>query len=65
MNLFSFIPHAHHWHIIDICRKGARSPAGRTQLSTYVEAQCRRCGVTLHKIYYRDISDAEAKRWLG
>ncbi|MGK3128928.1 hypothetical protein ACCW76_06980 [Pantoea sp. C8B4] len=63
--LFSFIPHAHKWHDIRISRKGAICPSGRHYFSTHVEAQCKGCGERLHKIYYRDVSDAEARRWLG
>lgn len=63
--LFNFIPHAHSWHNIRISRKGAVSPSGRRYFSTHVEAQCKRCGERIHKVYYRDISDAQACRWLG
>jgi hypothetical protein len=65
LKFFSFIPHAHKWHNIRISRKGAISPTGRAYFSTHVEAQCKGCGKRLHKIYYRDISDAQAIRWLG
>ncbi|KNC08155.1 hypothetical protein HS962_02695 [Pantoea sp. BIGb0393] len=65
LKFFSFIPHAHKWHDIQISRKGAMSPSGRHYFSTHVTAQCKTCGERLHKVYYRDISDAEAKRWLG
>ncbi|UVC28082.1 hypothetical protein [Pantoea sp. SOD02] len=65
MKLFSFIPHAHRWHNISITRKGAISPSGRICLATYVQAQCKGCEEQLHKIYYRDITDAEALRWLA
>ncbi|HBZ15847.1 hypothetical protein ACIP6T_08875 [Pantoea sp. NPDC088449] len=65
LKFFSFIPHAHRWRNVQISRKGAISPAGRHYFSTHVEAQCKSCGERLHKVYYRDISDAEAKRWLG
>ncbi|WP_312664677.1 hypothetical protein [Pantoea sp. CTOTU49201] len=65
MKLFSFIPHAHRWHNITITRKGAISPSGRTCFATYVQAQCKGCDEQLYKIYYRDITDAQARRWLG
>ncbi|MBK4769081.1 MULTISPECIES: hypothetical protein [unclassified Pantoea] len=65
MTLFSFLPHAHHWHNITISRQGAVSPGGRYRYSTYLEAECKRCGERIHKIYYRDISDEQARRWLG
>jgi len=59
------LPHAHRWHQIEISRNDVITPAGRRCYATYVTAHCRGCGMQLHKIYYRDISDAEACRWLG
>ncbi|MDE1184997.1 MAG: hypothetical protein PW844_00735 [Pantoea sp.] len=65
LKLLSFIPHAHKWRNIQISRKGAVSPSGRHYHSTHVQAHCKGCGERIHRIYYRDISDAEARRWLG
>lgn len=64
-DFFSFIPHAHKWHNIIVSRKGAVAPTGRTHFSTHIQAQCQRCGERIHKVYYRDISDKQARRWLG
>ncbi|WP_343552833.1 hypothetical protein [Pantoea sp.] len=65
MKLFSFIPHMHRWKNITITRGGAISPSGRSYYSTHISAQCKGCDVQINKVYYRDISDAEARRWLG
>ncbi len=65
LKLFRLIPHAHRWHRIRIARKGALCPAGRVRLSTHISACCQRCGARIHKIYYRDVSDEQARRWLG
>ncbi len=59
------IPHAHRWHQITISRPGVLNPAGRYCLATSITARCRGCGARLHKLYYRDLSDSEARRWLG
>lgn len=59
------IPHAHRWHQITISRPGVLNPAGRYCLATCINARCRGCGARLHKLYYRDLSDSEARRWLG
>ncbi|QDY42431.1 hypothetical protein [Candidatus Pantoea soli] len=63
--LFSLIPHGHRWHRIRISRKGALRPGSRAGLATHITARCQRCGARIEKIYYRDISDAQARRWLG
>ncbi|MEG3112440.1 MULTISPECIES: yippee family protein [unclassified Pantoea] len=65
MRFLAFIPHRHRWHEINITRQGAVSPNGRTYLSTYITASCKSCGEMIHRIYYRDISDEQARRWLG
>lgn len=65
MRFLAFIPHRHRWHKIVISRHYAKAPSGRTYLSTSVTASCKNCGEVINRIYYRDISDAEALRWLG
>ncbi|WP_292976425.1 hypothetical protein [Pantoea sp. UBA4549] len=59
------IPHAHRWHQITISHPGVLNPAGRYCLATCITARCRGCGARLHKLYYHDLSDSEARRWLG
>ncbi|WP_343462932.1 hypothetical protein [Pantoea sp.] len=63
--LLAFLPHAHRWRIMHITRCGAQFPGGRQGMCTAVLAQCTGCGIRLHKVFYRDISDAQARRWLG
>jgi len=63
--LLAWIPHAHRWHVMRITRCGAQRPDGRQGMCTYVQARCTGCGVRLHKVFYRDITDAQARRWLG
>ncbi|RPE00317.1 hypothetical protein BBB56_12090 [Candidatus Pantoea deserta] len=65
MRFFSFIPHRHRWQDIVISRANAIAPSGRTYYSTLISARCRTCNQTLYRIYYSDISDAQARRWLG
>jgi len=61
----SFIPHRHRWHHITISRIGTVNPSGRICCATHLTAQCKGCGVRIHKVFYRDISDEQARRWLG
>lgn len=65
MKLLSLIPHWHHWQDVVIIRANAVAPNGRSYFSTHITARCRSCDQTLHRVYYRDISDAQARRWLG
>ncbi|MBZ6385012.1 MULTISPECIES: hypothetical protein [Pantoea] len=65
MTFFPFIPHCHRWQDIHISRAYAVAPNGRSFFSTFISARCRHCDEIIHRIYYRDISDAQARRWLG
>ncbi|MFV9668397.1 hypothetical protein [Pantoea sp. ARC607] len=65
MRFSAIIPHCHRWQNIIIERRGAIAPNGRYYLSTSLSAWCSGCGETIHRIYYRDISDRQARRWLG
>ena len=65
MRLSALIPHRHRWQDIIIERRGAIAPNGRSSLSTYISAHCAGCGEIIHRVYYRDISDQQARRWLG
>ncbi|MXP48558.1 hypothetical protein FD733_00785 [Pantoea sp. Eser] len=65
MRLSALIPHRHRWQDIIIERHGAIAPNGRHYLSTYISARCLRCGEIIHRVYYRDISDRQARRLLG
>jgi len=65
MRLSALIPHRHRWQDIIIERQGAVAPNGRHYLSTYLSARCPGCGEIIHRVYYRDISDQQARRWLG
>ncbi|POW60076.1 MULTISPECIES: hypothetical protein [Pantoea] len=63
--LLALIPHGHRWQEIAIERQWAVAPNGRYYFSTYVSARCKGCGEAIHRVYYRDISDQQARRWLG
>ncbi|HAB75394.1 MULTISPECIES: hypothetical protein [Pantoea] len=65
MTFFPFIPHRHRWQDIHISRANAVAPNGRCYFSTFISARCRTCDEIIHRVYYRDISDAQARRWLG
>lgn len=65
MRFLALIPHRHRWTDIRITRQGAVSPSGRYYYSTYLSARCQRCDTVIHRVYYRDISDDQARRWLG
>lgn len=65
MRFLALIPHRHRWQDMNIERKGAVAPNGRQYLSTYISARCTGCGEIIHRVYYRDISDRQARRWLG
>ncbi|MGY3310843.1 hypothetical protein ACVW06_003868 [Pantoea ananatis] len=65
MRFLALIPHRHRWTDISITRQGAVSPSGRYYYSTYLSARCERCDTVIHRVYYRDISDDQARRWLG
>ncbi|WP_313654018.1 hypothetical protein [Pantoea sp.] len=65
MRFLALIPHRHQWQNIIIRRQGAVAPNGRSYLSTSLSAHCPGCGEIIYRVYYRDISDQQARRWLG
>jgi len=64
MRFLALIPHRHRWQDIIIERQGAVAPSGRYYFSTYISARCSACNEIIHRVYYRDITDEQARRWL-